>query len=137
MSYPENLHVIVGLGRSGYSAARYLTKQNIPVAITDTRENPPNLAEFQTLFPDIPMMLGKLDEGLLAKAAKIVISPGVSLKEPAISNQLSRGTPIVGDIELFADAAKAPVIAITGTNAKSTVTTLVGKMAAMAHLNVG
>ncbi|HSW69252.1 MAG TPA: UDP-N-acetylmuramoyl-L-alanine--D-glutamate ligase [Gammaproteobacteria bacterium] len=137
MGHSENLHVIVGLGSSGYSAARYLAKQNVPVAITDSRQNPPNLTEFQTAFPDIPVSLGKLDKTLLAEAAKIVISPGVSLKEPVIANQLSRGTPIVGDVEIFAKVTQAPVIAITGTNAKSTVTTLVGKMAMDANVNVG
>ncbi|MEO8400470.1 MAG: UDP-N-acetylmuramoyl-L-alanine--D-glutamate ligase [Gammaproteobacteria bacterium] len=132
----QNLHVIVGLGSSGFSAARYLMKQGIPVAVTDSRQNPPNLAEFTNEFPSVKLSLGKLDENLLAQAAKIIISPGVSLQEPAIAQQVIRGTPIVGDIELFAAAAKAPVIAITGTNAKSTVTTLVGEMAANAGVKV-
>jgi len=136
MNDSQNLHVIVGLGSSGYSSARYLVQQGIPVAITDSRQNPPNLTEFKKTFPNIPASLGKLDETWLAKAAKIVISPGVSLQEPAISQQLLRGIPVIGDIELFAHATHAPVIAITGTNAKSTVTTLVGKMAAAANLQV-
>ncbi len=131
-----DLHVVVGLGSSGFSAVRYLIQKGIPVAVTDSRQNPPNLAEFLHEFPNVSISLGKLDETLLAKAAKIVISPGVSLKEPAIAQQISRGTQVVGDIELFAEATNAPVIAITGTNAKSTVTTLVGKMAEAAGVNV-
>lgn len=130
----DHLHVVVGLGSSGYSSARYLIQQGFSVAITDTRPNPPHLTELKEAFPDVPVSVGKLDKDLLAKATKIVISPGVSLKEPAISEQISRGIPVVGDIELFAEVATAPVIAITGTNAKSTVTTLVGKMAS-AHLS--
>lgn len=132
----QNLHVIVGLGSSGVSAARYLMKQGIPIAVTDSRQNPPNLAEFTAEFPSVKLSVGKLDENLLATAGKIIISPGVSLQEPVIAQQVMRGIPIVGDIELFAAAAKAPVIAITGTNAKSTVTTLVGEMAANAGVKV-
>ncbi len=131
-----DLHVVVGLGSSGFSAVRYLMQKGIPIAVTDTRQNPPNLAEFLHEFPNVPVALGKLDQTLLNKAAKIIISPGVSLKEPAIVEQIQRGTPVIGDIELFAEEANAPVIAITGTNAKSTVTTLVGKMAEAASIKV-
>ena len=63
------------------------------------------------------------------KQRSIILSPGMALREPAIAQQVKRGIPVIGDIELFAQAVKVPVIAITGTNAKSTVTTLVGKMA--------
>lgn len=129
----ENLHVVVGLGHSGYSSARYLMQKGIPVAITDSRQNPPHLAEIKKNYPTIPVSVGKLDEALLAEAARIVISPGVSLEQPALSTERLRGKSIVGDIELFAEAVRAPVIAITGTNAKSTVTTLVGKMAAAVY----
>jgi len=128
-----DLHVIVGLGATGLSCARYLTARGIPIAMIDTRANPPQLAAFQQEFPDVYVALGKLDEALLQKAATIVLSPGVALSEPLIAAQLQRGIPVIGDIELFARAVKAPVIAITGTNAKSTVTTLVGEMAMAAH----
>lgn len=125
----SNLHVIVGLGATGLSCARYLKAQGIPFAVTDTRENPPQLADFQNSYPEVEISLGKLDRALLDKAAKIIISPGLSLREPVIAEQVARGKSVIGDIELFAQAVKVPVIAITGTNAKSTVTTLVGKMA--------
>jgi UDP-N-acetylmuramoylalanine--D-glutamate ligase len=123
-----DLHVIVGLGATGLSCARYLQKRGIPIAVTDSRENPPQLAAFQQSNPDVPVMLRGLNEAILASAATIVLSPGVALNEPVISAQVKRGTPVIGDIELFARAVTAPVIAITGTNAKSTVTTLVGMM---------
>ena len=125
----QDLHVVVGLGSSGYSAARYLLHRGMVVAVTDSRQHPPHLNEFIKEFPTVPISLGKWDESILAKAAKIVISPGVSLQEPAMSQQMARGVPIIGDIELFAKAVNSPIIAITGTNAKSTVTTLVGEMA--------
>jgi UDP-N-acetylmuramoylalanine--D-glutamate ligase len=134
-----NLHVIVGLGATAVSCARYLTERNIPIALADTRQDPPRLAEFQQSYPNAALSLGKLDDALLDQADTIVISPGLSVQEPAIQRQIKRGIPVIGDIELFAKAANAPVIAITGTNAKSTVTTLVGKMAETAglHTQVG
>jgi len=132
----KKLHVVVGLGVTGLSCVRFLREQGIPVAVTDTRENPPSLIELRTLYPDVPVSLGQLDEKLLQKAETLVVSPGLSIKEPAIAKQATRGIPVIGDIELFAQAVRSPIIAITGTNAKSTVTTLVGKMAEMAGLRV-
>ena len=135
MSNP-NLHVIVGLGATGLSCARYLKQHGIPIAVTDTRPNPPHLAELQAIVPGVRLALGGIDTPLLHEATKIVLSPGVALHEPAIAAQVKRGTPVIGDIELFAQAVNVPVIAITGTNAKSTVTTLVGKMAEAAGYQV-
>jgi UDP-N-acetylmuramoylalanine--D-glutamate ligase len=129
-------YVIVGLGATGLSCARYLKTCQIPFAVTDSRANPPNLDVFRETFPGVPVVVGGLDKALLDQATTIVLSPGVALKEPAIAEQAKRGVPIIGDIELFARAVKVPVIAITGTNAKSTVTTLVGKMAEAAGFNV-
>src|SRR3990167_3060266 len=128
----SDLHVIVGLGATGLSCARYLNKQNIPIAVTDTRTHPPQLDAVQQFCPNITLALGGLDAALLNQASCIVLSPGIALHEPKIAEQLKRGTPVIGDIELFARAVNVPVIAITGTNAKSTVTTLVGKMASAA-----
>ena len=125
----KDLHVIVGLGVSGFSSAQYLKERGIPIAVIDSRANPPQLAAFQKLYPDVPVSVGQLDSPLLDKAECIILSPGIALREPAIEKQIKRGIPVIGDIELFARAVEVPVIAITGTNAKSTVTTLVGKMA--------
>lgn len=130
------MHTIIGLGTTGLSCARYLKKQGIPFNVNDSRAAPNNLVEFQKEFPDVEICLGKLDEDFLAKSSVLVVSPGVSIHEPAIVAQAAEGKKIVGDIELFAQAVKAPVIGITGTNAKSTVTTLVGKMAEKAGINV-
>jgi UDP-N-acetylmuramoylalanine--D-glutamate ligase len=130
----QDLHVIVGLGATALSCARYLTQQNIPFAVVDTRPAPPNLGQFKQAYPDVQTVMGRLDDALFDSAAKLVVSPGVSIQEPAIARQIAAGKDVVGDIELFAVAAKSPVIAITGTNAKSTVTTLVGKMAQAAGL---
>jgi UDP-N-acetylmuramoylalanine--D-glutamate ligase len=129
--------IIIGLGKTGLSCVHYLQRQGKKVAVMDSRENPPGLAELRQQFPHLPIYLGKFDEAILAKAQELIMSPGVALQEPAIAKQIARGAKAIGDIELFAQAAKAPIVAITGTNGKSTVTTLVGEMAKVAGLKVG
>ena len=131
-----NSAVIVGLGKTGFSCARYLLGHGWNIAVTDTRENPPELAKLLALDPSVPVRLGGLDAKLLEDALVVVVSPGVSLATPFFVEARRRGLDVVGDIELFARAAAAPVVGITGTNGKSTVTTLVGRMAARAGMNV-
>ncbi len=128
--------VIVGLGRTGFSCARYLRARNWRLAVTDTRHKPPEMAGLAALDPMIPVRVGGLDARLLEGADCVVASPGVSLEEPFFVEARRRGVEIVGDIELFARAADAPVVGITGTNGKSTVTTLVGRMAERTGLRV-
>jgi len=126
--------VIVGLGRTGLSCARYLHALGWKIAVTDTRGLPPELAGLRRLDPRIPISAGGLDIRLLDDALCVVASPGVSLSLPFFTEAQRRGLEIVGDIELFARAVDAPVVGITGTNGKSTVTTLVGRMAARAGI---
>jgi UDP-N-acetylmuramoylalanine--D-glutamate ligase len=128
--------VIVGLGRTGLSCARYLREHGWRLAVTDTRPQPPQLAALRALDPQIPVRLGALDTRLLDDALCVVVSPGVSLEEPFLTEARRRGLEIVGDIELFARAVDAPVAGITGTNGKSTVTTLLGRMAQRAGVTV-
>lgn len=130
----RDLNVIVGLGVTGLSCANYLALKKIPFAVTDSRLTPPNLTEFKKQHPDVTLSLGQLDENLLREASQLILSPGISLHEPVIAELVARGIPVIGDIELFALATQKPVIAITGTNAKSTVTTIVGEMAKAAGL---
>lgn len=138
MQAPQNegFKVIVGLGKSGLACAKYFSEHHIPFAITDTRKHPPCLEQFQRDFPSIKIKLGGLNKRLLAKADELIVSPGLSLKQPALASRLARGVPAIGDIELFARLAKAPICAITGSNAKSTVTALVNKMAQVAGTDV-
>jgi UDP-N-acetylmuramoylalanine--D-glutamate ligase len=128
--------VIVGLGRTGFSCARYLHKRGWRVAVTDTRAAPPQLARLRALDPAIEVRLGGLDAHLLDDAMCVVASPGVALADSFFTAARRRGLEIVGDIELFARAADAPVAGITGTNGKSTVTTLLGRMAERAGVRV-
>jgi len=128
--------VIVGLGRTGLSAARYLRASGWRLAVTDTRAAPPELAALTALDAAIPVRLGGLDATLLEEALCVVASPGISLTQPFFEAARRRGLEIVGDIELFARAAHAPVAGITGTNGKSTVTTLLARMAQRAGIAV-
>ena len=127
------LKVVVGLGKTGVSVVRYLVDQGYKVAVTDTRIDPPGLAD---LPANIACHLGGLDTELLCRADEIIISPGLALSEPAIQAALAAGVSVIGDIQLLRRATKTPIVAITGSNAKSTVTTLVGEMAVKAGVRV-
>lgn len=129
--------VIVGMGKTGYSCARYLADHGINFAMTDSRSSPPMLNEIKRDYPQIPLYTGGFDPGLLSSVKELLISPGVSLHEPAIIEAINNGVSVCGDIELFCRHATAPVVAITGSNGKSTVTTLVAEMARAAGLKTG
>lgn len=128
--------VIVGLGRTGVSVARHLHARGVPYAVTDTRTDPPGLAALRALEPGVVVRLGGLDEQLLEGADLVVVSPGVATSQAFFVAARRRCVPVVGDIELFAREVRGRVAGITGTNGKSTVTTLLGRMAARAGLAV-
>jgi UDP-N-acetylmuramoylalanine--D-glutamate ligase len=128
--------VIVGLGRTGLSAARHLAARGHRLVVTDSRAEPPGLAELRRLVPQAATALGGFDPAVLEGADQIVVSPGVSLGEPFLRTAASRGLDLVGDVELFAREAGGRVVGITGTNGKSTVTTLVGEFAKAAGIEV-
>ena len=121
--------LVLGLGRTGLSAARYLDREGLTVRVADTRANPPGVDALRDQVPAAELRTGAFSSSLLDDVAQVVISPGLSLQEPVVREALERGLPVVGDIELFARAAQAPIAAITGTNGKSTVTTLVAGLA--------
>jgi len=128
--------VVIGMGHTGASCIPYLLSHGYSVAAVDSRLNPPCSSQIQTDYPGVKTVIGSLDKSLINSADMIVVSPGVSLKEPAIADAVSQGKEIVGDIELFAREVKSPVVAITGSNGKSTVTTLVGLMCRANNMNV-
>ena len=131
----SGLQVVVGLGQSGLSVAHYLANQGYQVAVTDAQAAP-KLAN--QLPPEISIrQFGSIDAELLQQAARIIISPGISLDTGAVAAARQANIPVVSDIQLFCEACTVPIVAITGSNAKSTVTTLVGQMAADAGVNVG
>ncbi|MFI3220061.1 MAG: UDP-N-acetylmuramoyl-L-alanine--D-glutamate ligase [Methylococcales bacterium] len=127
--------LVVGLGITGVSAARFLHKLGLVFAIIDSRDNPP-MDEFFQQTPDIPVFTGGFDEAAFKVATHLIVSPGVSLHEKSIVKALANGATIISDIDLFACFVTAPIIAITGSNGKSTVTTMLGDMAAAAGKRV-
>jgi UDP-N-acetylmuramoylalanine--D-glutamate ligase len=121
--------LIVGLGETGLSCARYFKRLQHAFTVIDNRLNPPQLATFKQEFPNTPLHLGPFDPILLQQAKELIVSPGLDLSEPVLADAIMTHHLLpLGDIELFARTASAPIIAITGTNAKGTVTTLVGDM---------
>lgn len=135
-SVAQQLQVVVGLGKSGLSLVRFLARQGQPFAVADSRENPPELSTLQREFPEVAVHCGPLSAELLSSAKVLYVSPGLALSTPAIQTAIDQGVSISGDVDLFAQYVQAPIVAITGSNAKSTVTTLVGQMCAAAGLNV-
>ena len=131
---------MLGLGDSGWSMARWLKHHGAVVTVADTRVDPPRAADLVREFPDVAIARGGFHAATVRAADLIAISPGVDRRTPEVAAALRRGTPVVGDIELFAQAlprfGACRVVAITGTNGKSTVTHLVGDICATAELDV-
>ena len=126
--------LVVGLGLTGISCVRHLIARGYDVSVVDTREQPPKLAELQSELPQVAVHAGGLPAALFDKPGLLVVSPGVSLREAEIARAMEQGAEVVGDIEMFAREATAPVIGVTGANGKSTVTALTGEMCRQAGL---
>ncbi|MEG2133372.1 UDP-N-acetylmuramoyl-L-alanine--D-glutamate ligase [Pseudomonas sp.] len=132
----DHFRIVVGLGKSGMSLVRFLANRGVAFAVADTREQPPELETLRRDYPQVEVRCGELDVEFLCRADELYVSPGLALATPALQQAAARGVKLSGDIELFARNAKAPIIAISGSNAKSTVTTLVGEMAVAAGKRV-
>ena len=129
MSSPQTTaarDLVVGLGATGLSIARYMQRNDIVATYFDSRDQPPGIEELKEICPDAKVMLG--GSRLPRSIERIIASPGVSDSHPLIAKALKKKIEVVSDIELFAEAANAPVIAVTGSNGKSTVTTLLYHM---------
>ncbi|HDV7227001.1 TPA: UDP-N-acetylmuramoyl-L-alanine--D-glutamate ligase [Mannheimia haemolytica] len=132
--YENKTVTIIGLGTTGLSCVDFFKKKNANIQVIDTRANP---AGADKLDVTIPLHTGGLNSEWLLKSDLIVISPGLAVATPEIQQAIQAGVEIVGDVELFCREAKAPIIAITGSNGKSTVTTLTTEMAKQAGIKVG
>lgn len=132
----SELSLIVGLGITGLSVARYFTRLGRTFVVADKAPKAESLALFQREFPGAKLLIGEFDYAQWQGVSEIILSPGVPRKHPAISAALADGLPVIGDIELFVQAAQAPIVAITGANGKTTVTTLMGEMAKNAGIAV-
>ena len=121
-------YLVMGLGLTGYSAASYLLSNGYSCKVIDSRDIAPYKVQLLDRFPTVEIHNGSADSALIDWADAFVVSPGISIRQRFLMEALSQGKKIIGDIELFAEAVTKPVIAITGSNGKSTVTTLVGQM---------
>jgi UDP-N-acetylmuramoylalanine--D-glutamate ligase len=130
--------VVLGLGMTGLSAARWAARRGARVVVADTRSDPPRAAQLRAELPQTPVRTGPITDSTLADAELIIISPGLSKELPAIRAAAVRGVELIGDIELFARslAATQKVLAITGSNGKTTVTTLTSELLRAAGLVV-
>ncbi|MDT8451496.1 MAG: UDP-N-acetylmuramoyl-L-alanine--D-glutamate ligase [Gammaproteobacteria bacterium] len=128
--------LVVGLGVTGLSVVRYLRRLGERVVVVDSRDLPPGMNELKEKYPDVELYTGKFKSALFTSARRIVVSPGVSMSEPALKKAKEQGVEIAGDIDLFAHEVTAPVVGITGSNGKSTVTTLLAEMAKCAGIDV-
>jgi len=135
--------LVFGLGKTGLSVARYLARCGRPAVYADSRESPPGLSELKAIAPDADVVLGEASAALPEGIRRIVVSPGLADREPLLVAAREAGVEILSDIELFVREARAPFVAVTGSNGKSTVTTLLGLMCeaagtrALAGANLG
>lgn len=136
MNYQGKHCIVVGSGESGFSAAKWLAKAGARVTVADSRSTPPHLAELNAIA-GIELRCGAFSDATFSDADVLVVSPGVPLATPEIAAAVARGVPALGDVELFAQAiagTATKVIAITGSNGKSTVTSMVGDICTAAGL---
>jgi UDP-N-acetylmuramoylalanine--D-glutamate ligase len=133
----SKLKMVVGIGATGLSVARHLSQLGERFVMLDSRQQPPCLEQLKAEFPDVPVALGEFVVDSFEGADEVILSPGLSRQLPAVQAVLQSDVSVISDIELFARSANAPIIAITGSNGKSTVTTLVGDMCVAAGRNVG
>src|SRR5262245_53866663 len=124
--------VVLGLGDTGLSMTRWLARRGAVARVADSRAAPPHAGTLARELPQVPLAAGAFGEATLAGADLLAISPGIDRREAPIAAAIRRGVPVVGDVELFAQALQAAgkpkIVAITGSNGKSTVTAMTGEM---------
>ena len=120
--------LVFGLGKTGLSVARYLARNDVDAIFIDSREEPPGIDQLQAICPAADVHTGDISTKLVKSAARIIVSPGIADSDPLIVAARKAGVDVVSDIELFTAEAQAPIVAITGSNGKSTVTTLLALM---------
>ena len=129
--------LVLGLGKTGLSCVRYLAGTGEYLGVADSRQAPPELEDLQQQYPLVPFFPGEFQPGLLCGARRLVISPGIAPAHPAIRAAHRAGVEIMGDVEIFCRNINAPLIAVTGSNGKSTVVSLLAKMLRRSGLRVG
>ena len=130
LSLLEKRVLVLGLGDTGLSVARWVERQGGRVRAADTRGSPPRAGDYKG-----ELHTGPFGSALLEGVDLLCISPGLSLDQPLVQEARARGVPVLGDVELFARHVRAKVLAVTGTNGKSTVTALTGHLLRAAGLD--
>jgi UDP-N-acetylmuramoylalanine--D-glutamate ligase len=128
--------VVVGLGATGMSVVRYLAKQECNFAVVDSRDNPPNADDLAKDYKNTPSHFGSFETPWLSSAGQLIVNPGIAVATKEIDEAKQAGAEVIGDIELFVRQNNKPVVAITGSNGKTTVTTLLDLMAKSSAINV-
>ena len=121
-------YLVLGLGLTGYSVAVYLLSRGYSCKVHDSRNIPPYYQKLKSRFAEVEFSSESLNAELIDWADALVVSPGISIHDDRVQQAADLGKSVIGDIELFAQVVDKPVIAITGSNGKSTVTTLLGEM---------
>jgi UDP-N-acetylmuramoylalanine--D-glutamate ligase len=129
--------LVLGMGGTGAACARYLAARGTAAVFADTRAAPPGLAAIRAALPAAEIHAGQIPQQLPPQITQVVISPGVDLHLPLLKDARQCGVPVLSDIDLFVSEADAPIVAITGSNGKSTVTSMLGEMLAATGLRVG
>ena len=121
--------VVLGAGLTGLSCVQFLHEQNIPCAVNDSRENAIDLVEFKQLYSDVHLITGHWDKALIASAELLIVSPGIDTSVAEIANNISNHCSVIGDVELYCQLKELPILAVTGSNGKSTVVSLLDHLA--------
>jgi UDP-N-acetylmuramoylalanine--D-glutamate ligase len=128
---------ILGMGVTGISVASFFSSKGMSFDFVDSRSEPPNRKLVEADYPKADIAIGAFDADFLCRYDRLIVSPGISLAEPALVKAKQQGVELLGDLELFLEQAKVPVVIISGSNGKSTVTALLGKMAQDSGISVG
>ncbi len=129
--------LILGLGKTGISCVKHLLDGGESVAVADSRGAPPELERLNRDYPQVPVYLGAFNESLLSGVKRLIMSPGLSRRNTIIERAIDNGVEITSDIELFCRSIDAPLVAVTGSNGKSTVVSLLAQMIERAGATVG
>ena len=129
--------LVLGLGKTGLSCVSYLAGSGETLGVADSSQAPPGLEKLKERYPLVPFFPGEFQSGLLCRARRLIISPGIAPSHPAIRAACRAGVEIMGDVEIFCRDINAPLIAVTGSNGKSTVVSLLAMMLERAGLRVG
>ncbi|WNC68070.1 UDP-N-acetylmuramoyl-L-alanine--D-glutamate ligase [Thalassotalea nanhaiensis] len=126
----QNKNILVlGLGATGLSCARFLTSQHVSFVVNDSRAKPPGVEQLNQINSNVKLISGQWDSNAIANADLIIASPGVDINLPEIAGNRKAGSELIGDVELFCQLSNSNVIAVTGSNGKSTVVSLLAHLA--------